>query len=213
VALNALHCKRRWETPFDPQLTATALFRDADGKSGEVAMMRRARASRAFRRERNFIAIDLPFADERFSLVVVTTTDKPAPVREFAPVASWLSGAGFAPRSGDLALPRFSASGREDLMPTLDALGLGKARHSATALQGFSPSTRLSQVIQHAVIEVDEEGAEAAAATAVMASRALETVDGIHMVVDKPYLYALRDSATSLILAAGYVGQTPKGKS
>jgi len=179
-------------------------------------MMRLGQATRAFRlerhHERNFVAADLPFADERFSLVVVTTPDRPASAKEFAPVAGWLSGAGFTPRSGDLALPRFSASGREDLMPTLDALGLDKARHAATALRGFAPGAMLSEVIQRARIDVDEEGAEAAAATAVMASRVLENDAAIHMVVDKPFLYALRDSATGLILVAGYVGQPPKGK-
>jgi serine protease inhibitor len=216
VALNALHFKNRWKTPFDPQLTAAAPFRGIDGKTSDVAMMRLSPATRAFRQERhhgrNFVAIDLPFSDERFSLVVVTTTDRLASAKEFAPVAGWLAGAGFKLRSGDLALPRFSTSGREDLMPTLDTLGLDKARHAATALQGFAPGAMLSQVIQRATIEVDEEGAEAAAATAVTASRMLDNDETLHMVVDKPFVYALRDSATGLILVAGYMGQPPKGK-
>jgi serine protease inhibitor len=171
VALNALHFKDRWKTPFDPQLTAMAPFKGADGKSGNVAMMRLGLAKRSFRQERNFVAVDLPFADERFSLMVVTTTDKPAPAKEFGKIAGWLSGAGFTSRSGDLALPRFSLAGREELMPALDALGLDKARHAATALQGLAPGAMLSQVVQRAMIDVDEEGAEAAAATAIMGSR------------------------------------------
>jgi serine protease inhibitor len=220
VALNALHFKSRWKTPFDPQATSPAPFTGIDGKTADVAMMRLGRGRRAFRLEskqeskggHGFVAIDLPFADERFSLVVATTTGKPAAAKDFAPVAGWLGGAGFVHRSGDLALPRFSASGREDLMLTLDALGLDRARRSPAALQGFAPGTMLSQVVQRAMIEVDEEGAEAAAATAVMSSRTLEADDGVHMVVDKPFVYALRDRATGLILVAGYVGQAPKGK-
>jgi serine protease inhibitor len=54
--------------------------------------------------------------------------------------------------------------------------------------------------------------AEAAAATAVMSSRALGADEAIHMVVEKPFVYALRDKVTGLILVAGYVGQPPKGK-
>jgi serine protease inhibitor len=216
VALNALHFKSRWKSPFDPALTAPVAFVGVDGKSGEVAMMRVGRGIRAFRQERkgeqSFVAIDLPFVDERFSFVVVTTTDKAAPARDFAPTAAWLTGTGFTAQAGDLAMPRFSASGREDLLPALDALGLDKARHAATALQGFAPGTMLSQVGQRAMIEIDEEGAEAAAATAVMSSRALGADDAIHMVVDKPFVYALRDKVTGLILVAGYVGQPPKGK-
>jgi serine protease inhibitor len=142
----------------------------------------------------------------------VTTTDQPASAQEFAPVASWLSGSGFSLRSGDLALPRFSVSARENLMPVLDSLGLDKARHTDTALQAFAPGAMLSQVLQRTVVEVDEEGAEAAAASTATMSRSLEADDAIHMVVDKPFIYALRDGATGLILAAGYVGQPPRGK-
>jgi hypothetical protein len=118
------------EVPFDPALTAPVAFVGVDGKSGEVAMMRLGRGIRAFRQERkgehSFVAIDLPFVDERFSLVVVTTTGKAVAARDFAPAAAWLSGTGFTAQVGDLAMPRFSASGREDLMPVLDALGLDK---------------------------------------------------------------------------------------
>jgi serine protease inhibitor len=62
------------------------------------------------------------------------------------------------------------------------------------------------------LIDIDEEGAEAAATTAVISSRALGSDEAIHMVVDKPFVYALRDKVTGLILVAGYVGQPPKGK-
>ncbi len=77
---------------------------------------------------------------------------------------------------------------------------------------GFAPGAMLSQVVQRAMIEINEEGAEAAAATAVMSSRALGADDAIPMVVDKPFVYAVRDTVTGLILVAGYVGQPPKGK-
>jgi len=213
VALNALHFKGRWQTQFDPRLTANAPFTGVDGKSGNVVMMRLALEKHLFRREGNFVAVDLPFSTDRFSLVLVTTSDKPAPAKEFAKIAGWLSGAGFTGRSGRLALPRFSVSGREDLMPTLDALGLDEARHSKTALQGLAPGAMLSQVIQRAVVDVDEEGAEAAAATAIVGTRSIVVgEDIIDMVVDKPFVFALRDSVTGLILVAGYIGHPPKAK-
>jgi serpin B len=175
-------------------------------------MMRAPEAQRAYRTEQNFIGVDLPFSDERFSLVVVTTTGKPLAAKDFAKTADWLSGAGFAQRKGDLALPRFKVSGRFELLPTLDAMGLDKGRRSASALEGFGKGTALSQVVQRAAIEVDEEGAEAAAATAITATRALEQDDSLHMVVDKPFVFALRDRESGMILVAGYVGHAPKGK-
>jgi serine protease inhibitor len=216
AAINALHFKARWKNPFDPKLTASAPFTGIDGKSADVQMMRLPKATRVFQQERKdertFVAVELPFADERFSLVVVTTKEKPAAAKDFAPVAGWLSGAGFKLQPGDLALPRFAASGGGDLTQALDALGLGGARKSANALPGFGSDVALSKVLQRAMIEVDEQGAEAAAATVAIGTRTLEPDESIHMTVDKPFVYALRDKATGLILVAGYMGTTPKGK-
>jgi serine protease inhibitor len=212
VALNALHFKGRWKTPFDPKQTTPASFESAEGKRADVAMMHLGDGERAFRTEGNFIGVDLPFSSERFSLVVVTTTDKPASVKGLEKAADWLTGAGFVPRKGDLALPRFKLSERSELLPVLDPLGLAEGHRSPTALAGYGSGTVLTQVIQRASIEVDEEGAEAAAASAVIGMRALARDERLHMVVDKPFIFALRDRETGLILVAGYVGHAPVQK-
>ena len=68
----------------------------------------------------------------------------------------------WASRSGDLALPRFKLAERSELLPTLAGLGLDKGLHSPSALAEFGAGAVLSQVVQRAMIEVDEEGAEAA---------------------------------------------------
>jgi serine protease inhibitor len=217
AALNALHFKARWKNPFDVKQTADAPFTGIDGKSADVKMMHLSKATRIFQQEqkgeRTFVAVELPFADDRFALVVVTTKEKPAAARDFAPVAAWLSGSsgsGFRLLSGDLALPRFAAAGGGDLTKALDALGLKEARRAANSLPLFGSDVALSAVLQRAMIEVDEEGAEAAAATVAIGTRTLEADDSIHMTVDKPFIYALRDKSTGLILIAGYMGTTPK---
>jgi serine protease inhibitor len=63
----------------------------------------------------------------------------------------------------------------------------------------------LSQMVQRAMIEIDEEGAEAAATTAVMSSRALGADDAIQVVMESP---SSRHCETSDIVA-GQVGQPP----
>jgi serine protease inhibitor len=68
----------------------------------------------------------------------------------------------------------------------------------------------LSEVAQRVMIEVDEEGAEAGAADAVMSPLMRGTDDGLHLVVDKPIVYAPRDKGLTVI--AGHVGQPPTGK-
>ena len=212
VILNALHFKARWKEPFDPAATSQAPFQDGERGADKVMLMKLPASTRAYRLEKGFVGVELPFSDERFALVVVTSTDKPKLLKDFASVAGWLSASGFAPTQGDLALPRFSVEGGGDLAPALkNDLAPGLA--SPTALAGFGAGSKIQGVLQRAKIEANEEGAEAAAATAVIVGRSL-TVDDkvVHMIVDKPFLFALRDRKSGLILAAGYVGKAPKAK-
>jgi serpin B len=211
VALNALYFKGKWKEPFDPKATAEAPFVGVDGKALPAMLMRLPEAERAFRAEKNFIGVDLPFAGDRYSLTIVTSTDKPKALKEFASVKDWLSGAGFAPRQGDLALPRYSLETQSDLMPSLGR-DLEEGLKSPTAFSGFGAGAKIDGILQRAKIEVDEQGATAAAATAVFVARALAVDDALHMVVDKPYLFALRDRQSGFILIAGYVAKAPKGK-
>lgn len=211
VALNALYFKDKWREPFDPKATASAPFHAVDGSTEPAILMHLDEAQRAYRADKSFIGVDLPFTGERFSLLVVTSNDgKARTLKEFEKAAAWLSGDGFAPRRGDLALPRFSLEDEGDLLPAL-AKDLAEAMKSPTALSGFGPKARVEGVLQRTKIEVDEEGATAAAATAVVVARALAVDEALHMVVDRPYLFALRDRQSGLILIAGYVGKAPKG--
>lgn len=207
AVLNALRFKAQWKEPFDPQRTTQAQFQSIDGASEPVALMRLAAGPRAYRADDKFIGIDLTFADERFSLTLVTTTEKPAAVTDFAAVKDWLAGSGFSERKGDLALPRFKLSSRTDLLPALDALGLAAARQTPTALRGFGQGAALTRIVQRTNFEIDEQGATAAAATAIIGRRAVD--DTLHMIVDKPFIFALRDRTSGLVLVAGYIGRAP----
>jgi serine protease inhibitor len=211
VALNALHFKDRWRIPFDPSATELASFRMLHGGTIEVPMMHHAPGKFLFRQDERFVAIDLPYASEGFSIVVITTKDNPARTRDFARVAGWLSGEDFSELEGELALPRFFLSGRADLLGALDILGLRRGRASPTALRGLSPAPQtITRVIQKTELRVDEAGTEAAAATAVETMRSMPT-EYVKMIVDKPFLFALRDRRTGLILMSGYVARLSSG--
>lgn len=62
----------------------------------------------------------------------------------------------------------------------------------------------ISQVIHKAVLEVNEEGAEAAAATAVVMSRSMPSPP-FHMIVDRPFFCAIEDSQTGIFLFTGAI--------
>jgi len=96
------------------------------------------------------------------------------------------------------------------MLQPLDAFGLKAARGSADALEGFSDEPlQIARILQKLELRVNEEGTEGAAATAVLTTRGLHTGDHIQMVVDKPFVFALRDEKTGLVLFMGYVGSPP----
>jgi serpin B len=210
VGVNALYFKGRWSAPFDARMTRMRPFHAVGGGTADVPLMAR-NGSYGYRQEGRFVAVDLPYRNERFGLAVVTTADKPATAAEFAPVAHWLAGDAFGFGSVELALPRFTMREGADLLKTLDALGL-QAGHTPTA---FAPLAQvpltISKIAQQAYLKLDEEGTEAAATTTVIAGRTAMREKPVVVTVDKPFMFALRDRDSGLMLLSGYVGRIPKG--
>ena len=206
VAINALYFKDRWKTPFDLARTQPEPFQTASGKPVDVKMMHSPVARFGFRQDDRFIAAELGYANDAFKLVVVTTKSTAARVAEFAAVAGWLGGQEFAMSNGEIGMPKLSLTAAEEMLRPLDALGLRTARQMPDALSGFSAmSLMITRVVQKLDLRLNEEGTEAAAATAVVTTRSLGTKGQIRMIIDKPFMFALRDQKTGLILFMGYV--------
>jgi serine protease inhibitor len=209
VAVNALYFKDSWKTPFDPGETHDRKFYLSGGGSIDVPMMH-SQGNFVFRQNDKLVAVELSYATDDYKLVVVTSKDSPLDVNGFTAVEGWLGGQEFQMEEGELVLPRFSASGSEDLLPAVDALGLAVARKAQGALSGFTAiSQTISRVVQKTELRLNEEGTEAAAATAVTATRSAVTspTKYVKMIVDKPFMFALRDRRTGLVLLQGYVAK------
>ena len=206
VAVNALYFKDKWQVPFNPAKTQPEKFQSLSGHV-DVAMMHSPVAKFVFRQDERFIASELGYAHDDFKLVVVTTKSAPASQADFAPVAGWLGGRGFETRNGEIGMPKLSLSSVEELLRPLDAMGLRAARQRKDALEQFSDEDLIiSRVVQKLELRLSEEGTEAAAATAVVTTRSIAPDDHVKMIVDKPFIFALRDRKTGLILFMGYVG-------
>ena len=209
VALNALYFKDKWLSPFDAARTVPLPFTGTDGKAAPVPMMAQD-GSFAFRTEGNLIGIDLGFADPRFGLVLVTTKAKPESAAMLTKAAhGWLGGAKFTESAGSVTMPRLRLEGSNDLLAVLRQLGL---KDGPNSLQSFGTKPpQISAITQKTVLKLDEEGAEAAAATAIIATRSVSGVQ-THLVLDKPYLFALRDKSNGFMVVAGYVARPEEGQ-
>src|SRR5690606_9244453 len=116
----------------------------------------------------------------------------------------------FAARQGTLKLPRFRAEYGKHLKEVLTALGMGIAFDATRAdLSGMvqGGGAWLKDVIHKAVVEVDEQGTRAAAVTVAPTAGAIApvTLGPFTMVVDRPFLCAIRDNGSGVVLFLGVV--------
>jgi serine protease inhibitor len=202
VALNALYFKDRWKQPFVAAQTKAAPFHLVGGQSVDAPLMHAGDRRFRFRQDAGFVAVELAYASEGYVMVVVTTRRDPALVKDFPRLGGWLAGDDFADAPGEVALPRFNAGADLDLMPVLNAMGL----QPQSTLPGFARGQlHLARAQQRVELAVDEEGTEAAAATAVIATRSAEP-EFVKFTADKPFVFALRDQGSGLIVLCGYIG-------
>ena len=104
-----------------------------------------------------------------------------------------------ARRDGHLVLPRFQLNDKSSLLEILQTMGLTANRfpHMSTAARD---DLFISKIIHQTFLEVTEEGAEAAAATAVVMVRSA-------LFSERPFVCAIQDNQTGLILFLGLVYQ------
>ncbi|MBY3085785.1 serpin family protein [Rhizobium laguerreae] len=206
VSLGALSFKARWKTSFDRESPASP-FQRPDGSTISVPMMHLAGDGQKFRFDEKFTAVDLAYAGGSYSMVVVAArSGKGVGGADLKALASWLQGEKFEAAKGEIFLPRFSLNDGRDLMPILNAMGVAPEKAKDAGFPGFTKENiSLARVLQKTMIKVDENGTEAAAATAVITERSIDP-KLIRVVADARFAFALRDTRTGLLLAAGLIG-------
>jgi serpin B len=104
-------------------------------------------------------------------------------------------------------LPRFKVEGNLSLSETLTAMSMTDAFDDRADFSGMNGSTDLyiNDVIHKAVIEVDEKGSEAAAATGVIMETKSAVFQGVTFKADHPFVFLIRENTTGTILFLGRV--------
>ncbi|NKL82750.1 serpin family protein [Rhizobium leguminosarum] len=206
VSLGALSFKARWKTSFDRESPASP-FQRPDGSTISVPMMHLTGDGQKFRFDEKFTAVDLAYAGGSYSMVVVAArSGKGVGGADLKALTSWLQGENFEAAKGEIFLPRFSLNDGRDLMPILNAMGVAPEKAKDAGFPGFTKENiSLARVLQKTMIKVDENGTEAAAATAVITERSIDP-KLVRVVADARFAFALRDTKTGLLLAAGLIG-------
>jgi serpin B len=206
ILVNAVYLKADWLVPFDKGATKPGPFKGPSGDQ-QVAFMHGSE-SRRFATGDGWKAVELPYAGNKLAMTVVVPD-----AGKFDDVAGSIDDALFADINAsefvevDLALPKFNFEKSLKLKPQLSALGMPTAFTDSADFSGMTREEPLTieEVVHQANISLDEKGTIAAAATAVIA-RAVSAPARIEpLVVDRPFLFFLRDLPTGAILFAGQV--------
>lgn len=208
--INAIYFKGKWRTQFDKALTRDQDFFPPGGGSKKMPFMRQDGEYQYLRGE-GFQAARLPYGSGRFAMYVFLP-DKRDGLGWFLKTvtaenwSTWLSG--FRKTKGHIELPRFKADFFRDLVPALDKLGMSPAFGNSADFSGMSAEgLSIDEVLHKTVVEVNEEGTEAAAVTSigVRVASARPEPEPFRMVVDHPFLMAIADQETRAILFLGAI--------
>ncbi len=208
--LNAIYFKGVWARAFESNLTREGVFTRADGTTQPAMLMRQSGKFAYFSNERAQV-VRLPYGTGRASMMIAL----PRPKIDIGAFAREMNAAGWARlthpllmREGSVVLPRFKVECALRLNDALSALGMGVAfGDQANFSAMFARDHAHISVVQHkAFVEVNEEGTEAAAATAVVMAKTLSLAPApFHFVADRPFCFAIEDGETGVILFLGVV--------
>ena len=218
VLTNAIYFKGTWQYQFNKNNTHTAPFTRADGTRADVPLMHQSghfkygQAHIGGRTGDEVQFLELPYTRGDLSMLVLL----PKEPRKIERLATYLKDGNFSRtemqmESVKIWLPRFKAESRFRLNTPLKELGMKKAFGGEADFSGLSPSAQglsISDVIHKAFVDVNEEGTEAAAATAVVVKEPAAPRETMFR-ADRPFIYVIRDNRSGTALFMGrYMGPT-----
>ncbi|MDR3568674.1 MAG: serpin family protein [Syntrophobacteraceae bacterium] len=212
VIVNAVYFKGFWKDQFSKSATLDAPFNLSSTQKVTAPLMHR-RGDYKLLYEKDFQAVSIPYRGDDLSLVILLprTIDGLSGLEKRltgAKLGEWIDALDNQPtRNVELYVPKFTMEASYDLKPSLMRLGMKKAFTKGADFSAIGPPEGRLWIgrIKHKVfVKVDEEGTEAAAATA---GEMRATAARSHPVFrcDHPFFFLIRDNRSSLILFMGRV--------
>lgn len=213
VLVNAIRFDGKWEYPFEPFKTKNADFHVSADSTVPVRMMSLADGLVDLYRsdEGQYTAVSLDYEGKTFGMLIVL----PDEIEGLSTVAPKLDGAvlrgildGLKPTPYKVSIPKFKIETEVDIQRNkaiFSALGMATAFGETADFSGMltGEDIKIGAIVHKAIIEVDEAGTKASAATAVAAVANSADLDVKRFVADHPFEYVLYHKASGAVLFAG----------
>ena len=209
VLVNAIYFNASWARHFQASRTADGVFH-APHVDRLVPLMHSDKAANRYGQLDGIQVVELPYDGGELSLVVVLPRVGELAAFEHALDAAKLQALldALEDKPVELTMPSFLIKGDSiSLRGPLGRLGLEEAFGPSADLSGINTHEplELSDVWHQAFVKVDESGTEAAAASAVGATAFSAAPTPIPVVLDRPFLFLVRDNATGAVVFLGHL--------
>lgn len=206
--ISAIYFKGQWAWTFNKKNTFTAEFNNADGTKSNVMMMSR-KGMEEYAEGDNYKAVRLPYGSGKIAMYMILPdegTDIDGFIEDLQPEFWNTLKDSFVKTTGvTVQVPRFRIEyGVKELQESLSALGMAEVFSESADFSGIRERTRISSVLHKAVIEVNEEGSEAAAVTSVE-EQCTSAGPQVSFIADRPFIFAIADEDTDTVLFLGKV--------
>ena len=207
VITNAVYFKAAWLSPFDSANTKNGSFTLLDGTQVEVPMMHQSGSMRAYVSQ-DVQAVELPYEGGTYSMVALMPTAGSLDTFEQSLTAESLQDIlnQLERASVTLSMPKFKFEAAFGLNDALKAIGMTDAfdpmKANFSQMDGTT-SLYISSALHKAFVDVNEEGTEAAAATAVVIGVTSAPGQSYTITLDHPFLFLIRDNSTGTLLFVG----------
>ncbi|XP_051825910.1 serpin B6-like [Antechinus flavipes] len=211
ILVNAIYFKGKWEEKFDKSRTREKMFKISKEKQKPVQMMfLKSQFRTTYIQDVSTQILVMPYVGGQMDMVILLpdeNTDLKMLEQELTPekLTDWLKPERMDMIEIDVFLPRFKLEENLDMKSILQKLGMSDAFDMSKAdFSGISSGKDLflSKVLHKAYVEVNEEGTEAAAATA---AKLVAYCSCPYFLVDHPFLFLIRDNSSKTILFWGKV--------
>ncbi|WP_371804291.1 serpin family protein [Candidatus Lokiarchaeum ossiferum] len=208
IITNAIYFHGDWEQAFDPMRTRLGQFHLSPEKTITIPMMTHGEESFNYKKFDDVEILELPYKGNQISMYVLL------PTHDISTFESSLSIDKFEKWKNELVttklkpimLPKFKFQSKFFLKKTLQSMGMLSCFHRTKA--NFSQITTedgvfIDNVIHQAVIAIDEQGTEAAAATSLQMTGKSKKRLKPRFIADHPFIFVIQDHIVGNILFMG----------